>query len=64
MLLNMLKAINSVIIIGGARVKVQTMMSPSMVASLGRLAGHNCKLVMLHNIMVPIIFNHCAIRVV
>lgn len=64
MLLNMLKAINSVIIIGGA-VKVQTMMSPSMVASLGRLAGHNCKLEnMLHNIMVPIIFNHCAIRVV
>lgn len=63
MLLNMSKAINSVIIIGGARVKVQTMMSPSMVA-LGRLAGHNCKLEMLHNIMVLIIFNHCAIRVV
>lgn len=63
MLLNMLKAINSVIIIGGARVNVQTM-SPSMVASLGRLAGNNCKLEMLHNIMVPIIFNHYAIRVV
>lgn len=63
MLLNILKAINSVIIIIGGAVKVQTM-TPSMVVALGRLAGHNCKLEMLHNIMVPILFNHYAIRVV